>query len=217
MTSTMGMSRLRIDLTPLLSWLALASVTVVMFFLDLFTNGQAAFGLPDLLVLLFGHRVLRGRYTFVLAAFVAALVVAVPAIIHQLVPGPIPAGHILGRTVVVGSVWLFAVLLVQRDRARAEMLEQQDCAEDTLVKRTTELRQVNVQLHREINERRRAENRSLYLASIVESSEDAIIGHGLDGIIVSWNPGASRVYGYHRDEMIGQHASILLPVEHEAE
>ncbi|HYC01453.1 MAG TPA: PAS domain S-box protein [Candidatus Limnocylindrales bacterium] len=217
MTSTFGLARPRIDLTPVLAGLGLAALTFVMFVLDLFTNGQAAFGLPNLVVLLCGHRVLRGRFMFSLALFVCAMVVAVPTIIHQLVPGPIPVGHILGRTLVVGSVWMFAVLLVQRDRARAEMLEHQDMAEDTLVKRTSELRQVNVQLHREINERRRAENRSLYLASIVESSEDAIIGQGIDGVIVSWNPGATRVYGYDREEMIGQHASILLPVEHEAE
>ena len=49
------------------------------------------------------------------------------------------------------------------------------------------------------------------LASIVESSEDAIIGKTLDGVIISWNRGAERVYGYSAGETIGQHISVLVP------
>ena len=54
------------------------------------------------------------------------------------------------------------------------------------------------------------EARSL-LASIVESSEDAIVGVTLDGIILSWNRGAEKIYGYSALEMVGKPASILLP------
>jgi two-component system sensor kinase FixL len=49
------------------------------------------------------------------------------------------------------------------------------------------------------------------LSAIVESSEDAIIGHRLDGTIVSWNPGAARLYGYSAAEMIGRSAIGLYP------
>ena len=55
------------------------------------------------------------------------------------------------------------------------------------------------------------------LAAIVESSDDAIIGKTLDGIITSWNPGAVRMYGYTAQEMIGHSVSRLFPPGHAGE
>ena len=52
-----------------------------------------------------------------------------------------------------------------------------------------------------------------YLASIVESSDDAIIGKALDGAIISWNSGAERLYGFTRREVLGRHVSMLIPGE----
>ncbi len=49
------------------------------------------------------------------------------------------------------------------------------------------------------------------LAAIVEGSEDAIIGYGLDGVITDWNEAATRLYGYSAQEAIGRSASILVP------
>jgi len=49
------------------------------------------------------------------------------------------------------------------------------------------------------------------LASIVESSDDAIIGKDLNGIIISWNKGAEKIYGYEAEEVIGRSVSILVP------
>ncbi len=49
------------------------------------------------------------------------------------------------------------------------------------------------------------------LASIIDSSEDAIIGKTLDGVITSWNKGAQRIYGYSPEEVIGRSISILAP------
>jgi PAS domain S-box-containing protein len=54
----------------------------------------------------------------------------------------------------------------------------------------------------------------LRLASIVESSDDAIIGNSLDGIITSWNAGAQKIYGYTAEEVIGRPISILGPPDH---
>ncbi len=64
-----------------------------------------------------------------------------------------------------------------------------------------------------VEERGRAEAALAFAASIVESSDDAIIGQTLDGIITTWNEGAGRVYGYAASEMIGQPISIIIPPE----
>jgi PAS domain S-box-containing protein len=55
------------------------------------------------------------------------------------------------------------------------------------------------------------------LAAIVDSCDDAIVGKTLDGIITSWNAGAQRVFGYNQDEAIGQHITLIVPVERHAE
>jgi PAS domain S-box-containing protein len=52
---------------------------------------------------------------------------------------------------------------------------------------------------------------SVALAAIVQSSDDAIIGKDLDGIVRSWNQGAVTMYGYSPEEVIGKHISILNP------
>ncbi|MGD0695402.1 MAG: PAS domain S-box protein [Terriglobia bacterium] len=65
--------------------------------------------------------------------------------------------------------------------------------------------------HRDIVQRQLAEASRARLAAIVESSDDAIIGKTLDGIIQSWNAGAERLYGYSAEEVKGRPASILLP------
>ena len=55
------------------------------------------------------------------------------------------------------------------------------------------------------------------LAAIVESSEDAIVGKDLRGIVTSWNTGAERIFGYTAAEMIGQPFARVIPAEREDE
>ncbi len=64
---------------------------------------------------------------------------------------------------------------------------------------------------RDITERKRNEEETRRLASIIESSEDAVIGVDLAGKITSWNQAAEALYGYSADEVIGHEVLKLLP------
>jgi len=63
----------------------------------------------------------------------------------------------------------------------------------------------------DITERKAAEADHARLAAIVESSEDAIIGKTLEGIVTDWNEGARRLFGYTAEEMVGQPILRLIP------
>jgi len=66
---------------------------------------------------------------------------------------------------------------------------------------------------RDVTDRRIAEESRLRLASIVESSQDAIGSVNLEGIIVSWNAGAQRIFGYSEAEAVGKPVTMLVPPE----
>src|SRR5688572_27012505 len=71
-----------------------------------------------------------------------------------------------------------------------------------------------VLVFRDVTESRRATEARLRLAAIVESSDDAIIGKNLDGVITSWNRGAERLYGYTAEEAVGRPLAMLVRPDH---
>jgi PAS domain S-box-containing protein len=81
-----------------------------------------------------------------------------------------------------------------------------------------------LEANRDISERRQIEaalreneERLRWLASIVDSSDDAIVSKNLDGIVTSWNRGAERVFGYAAEEAIGHPITIVIPKDRQDE
>jgi PAS domain S-box-containing protein len=69
----------------------------------------------------------------------------------------------------------------------------------------------------DITERKAEDEARQLLASIVVSSNDAIIGKTIDGIITSWNTAAEKMYGYTAEEIVGQPVALLFPPDRQEE
>lgn len=69
----------------------------------------------------------------------------------------------------------------------------------------------------EVTDQKKGDAKQAMLASIIASSDDAIISKTLKGIITSWNAGAKKIFGYTEAEVVGKHIEILIPLDRRAE
>jgi len=81
----------------------------------------------------------------------------------------------------------------------------------------SEGKQLVLETNRDITDKLRGEESTIRLAAIVASSNDAIIGKTLEGIITNWNDGARRIFGYSEEEVVGQPINILIPDDRQDE
>ncbi len=70
---------------------------------------------------------------------------------------------------------------------------------------------------RDISEQKAAQKVLSHYAALVKSSDDAIIGETLEGIITSWNRGARNIFGYEEEEAVGQSISLIIPKDRREE
>ncbi|HEU0132577.1 MAG TPA: PAS domain S-box protein [Mycobacteriales bacterium] len=107
-----------------------------------------------------------------------------------------------------GAAWTGDVDAVRRDGSLVRTLMTATPLRDA----SGELRTI-IAVATDIGARRAAEDAARRLKSLVDSSDDAIIGRTLDGVVTSWNPAAELLTGYTAEEAIGRHATFTIPPE----
>ena len=110
------------------------------------------------------------------------------------------SGQLVGM---ISTHWRDPHQPTERNLQRLDVLARQAADVVERGKAEAELRESNDQL--------------LWLASVVENSDDAIITKNLDGVIKSWNKAAERVFGYTAEEAVGKSVTILIPHERQDE
>ena len=116
------------------------------------------------------------------------------------------------RTIATGRVWQGEI----RNRAKDGSIYWVDTTIVPTLDAEGKPRQY-VAIRADITERKRVEEVRGRLAAVVESSDDAIIGKSLEGIITAWNSGAEKIFGYSSSEALGKPMQMLLPCDRQNE
>ncbi|EGW39939.1 PAS domain S-box protein [Desulfosporosinus sp. OT] len=135
-------------------------------------------------------------------------------ITHQQPNVDVLKGHYINVSLIIIIAWFLSFTLY---KFRVQEFLHQSHFEWLVKERTTELEGINQQLIKEVGERKQIEEKVLRLASIVESTDDGIIGMTLDGIIIDWNRGAECIYGYSEAEIIGEPIKKIIPLDKQLE
>src|ERR1035441_7934309 len=118
----------------------------------------------------------------------------------------------LWRTILAGQVW-HGELINRRKDGSLYTEELSITPVLTAGGRTSNY----IAVKQDVTERRAAETARQFLAAIIESTEDAVVGSTLDGKILTWNRAAEKLHGYRADEAIGQSILMLLAPERSEE
>lgn len=112
-------------------------------------------------------------------------------------------GHSINGAILILIGWFFSVTLYQLHRRD---FQHQKALEEMINQRTAMFEET---MAREVTERSYDQEKIYRLASIVESTDDGIIGMAPDGTVLYWNQGAERVYGYTQEEIVGKSISMI--------
>ena len=115
----------------------------------------------------------------------------------------------LWRTILEGRVWRGE--LINRRKDGSLYIEEMTI---TPVRDPRGATASFIAIKQDVTERRAAEEAQRFLASIVESTDDAVIGRTLDGIIMTWNRAAEQLSGYRAEEVIGKPVTMLMAPEY---
>ena len=132
---------------------------------------------------------------------------------------PLKDVHFLAGAIkaITAGVSMFTAILLWWIMPKALLIpspSELEEANQILNRRTVEVHKINELLRQEIKEHKNTTDQLRYMTAIMQSSNDAIIGISLDETITSWNLGASEIFGYSSEEIVGHSYRKLLHSDH---